>query len=349
MGGMFSFRFSSFGRNGMARRKGFTLIELLVVIAIIAILIGLLLPAVQKAREAAARAQCMNNLHQLGIACHNYQSTYGHLPQGMDIQGVGEIVYLLPFFEQDNQYKLFSFRPQTYALWYQDPLNRPASTGSSTIPRPPAVYGGEANIKTLLCPSVPPAVTVLMMVDYLNAGSDYPSGGKAGHVFSSYPGGLVLNHCNYIGSGGYIGVGYCNANGLQGYTGMFVYNDSRSLANVPDGTSNTYLFGEYAGGVNNWGGSGGIPNGLSTGSMMAGFQYTGFTFANDGVDANLCGNTDIMNNANSCWGSFSSAHTGNLILFCFADGHVKPIFKGISWFTNVCLSGYAEGVVVTDQ
>jgi prepilin-type N-terminal cleavage/methylation domain-containing protein/prepilin-type processing-associated H-X9-DG protein len=136
-------------------RNAFTLIELLVVIAIIAILIGLLLPAVQKVREAAARSTCQNNLKQMGVAVHNYESAYQYLPtsgKGIDASAAGingvnfdvnsTFTQLLPYVEQEAAYRLFN-------------LIYPYNASTAVTAAPTNRQGAQTQIKTFLCPSNP--------------------------------------------------------------------------------------------------------------------------------------------------------------------------------------------------
>src|SRR5262245_14953607 len=125
----------------LRRDRGFTLIELLVVIAIIGVLIALLLPAVQKVREAANKTQCANNLKQLGLAMHNYQVAHGGFPPGRGNRtGTNTelhscVPFILPYIEQEGLHKLYDF---TKAC--DDPANLAAT---------------QTPLKILICPSVP--------------------------------------------------------------------------------------------------------------------------------------------------------------------------------------------------
>ena len=135
----------------MRRRSAFTLVELLVVIAIIGILIGLLLPAVQKIRSAAARIECANNLKQIGLALHNYHDTKGSFPYGKSPSYPGwwprwsTHSQILPFLEQDNLYKLLDFTLPPYVG--QD------STNGCPNPTNPNMAACMTPLKVFHCPA----------------------------------------------------------------------------------------------------------------------------------------------------------------------------------------------------
>src|SRR5262245_6750042 len=127
-------------------RIAFTLIELLVVIAIIAVLIGLLRPAVQKVREAANRMSCQNNLKQLGLAMHNFQNTYGKLPYARSGGGQNRhtwAVLILPFIEQDN----------LHTMWKTPITGVNQTDGYNNMTSAPMQAAREAQVKTYFCPS----------------------------------------------------------------------------------------------------------------------------------------------------------------------------------------------------
>lgn len=319
------------------RRHGFTLIELLVVIAIIAILIGLLVPAVQKVREAAARSQCENNMKQIMLAALNYESTYKKLPSGSDAQGTGVLVYLLPFLEQSPAFTNWSFKPTTYALFYQDPQNRPASTSSNTIPRPPVLYGTEPQPPVFLCPSAPQPssyATVFMMANIGTAGTDYPAAAGSGLLGSSCPGCIVLGRTNYLGMGGY----WSPSSNPQN-VGVFTWQSKVRMTSISDGTSNTIGFGEIVGINNAWNGGGGIGAGPTGQAWAMGFMYSG------------CGSptANAENIAFTGYYWFGSDHTGGATNMAFVDGSVRQVSPAINFATYVYLSGYMDGqIAATD-
>jgi prepilin-type N-terminal cleavage/methylation domain-containing protein len=312
----------------MNRRTGFTLIELLVVIAIIAILIGLLLPAVQKVREAASRAKCLNNLKQLALAAHNYHDVNEHFPGATYLysvsampptQGYTVFVSLLPFLEQQNLYNIWNFA---------DPrLNGATSTSPAA-----------AVLPVLICPSD------------LILQNPYPA---------PKPPGSQWGITSYGGNGGSQMYPVAAGDGMffpVGPASLPVRSAVR-IADVTDGLSNTLLFGERyhrdpsfdalvaagtGGGSDKiagygwWGsfGTGAVTD--VTESAFAPLNYLVGSLATDPTTA--------VNMRINAWGS---GHT-NGANFARADGSISFIVNGIPQAVLLLLAQRADGQVIPD-
>jgi prepilin-type N-terminal cleavage/methylation domain-containing protein/prepilin-type processing-associated H-X9-DG protein len=295
------------------RRPGFTLIELLVVIAIIGILIALLLPAVQKVREAANRTKCQNNLKQMALALHNYHDTNGRFPSGVD-QGVGNFlsfhVYLLPYLEQNNLYNQFNFGQH-----YDSPSN--LALGLVLVPN-------------YRCPSA-----IQLTTEY---GSGEWSGGEP-----------TLTH-HYYGVAGPLGTNpqtgqpyeFLPTNqGNEATQGLLGLGTTTRLTDVTDGTSNTLLLGEMSWTKANyyrvW------TRGTYDDTSSPDRDTTCCRNVANPLRSTPYNGSDNANNT-----SFGSEHTGGGANFALADGSVRWVSADISMVTYRSLASYNGGEVISD-
>ena len=335
--------------NARRSRRGFTLIELLVVIAIIAILIGLLLPAVQKVREAAARMSCSNNLKQLGLALHSYHDQYQKLPPGAanDVApfGTGSSgwgsswkVYILPFIEQDNIFRRWQFQ---------------SSSGYSNGNNMALV--NRVTIKPYRCPSSP-------LPDFYATSEN----GGAILMFSSYTGVAGATTASPT-----VTVTECcdGGSGIASGSGILFVNSQVTMTGISDGTSNTLLVGEQSNHLRNAAGqpvpgnSGAItsqgPHGWTMGSNNGGVgapnvrafnvSTTRWQINQRGLDGGGA-NGSSANGTNRNAGAnipFSSGHSGGANML-FADGSVRFMTDATTLETLQGLSTRANNEVLSN-
>jgi prepilin-type processing-associated H-X9-DG protein/prepilin-type N-terminal cleavage/methylation domain-containing protein len=302
------------------RRSGpaFTLIELLVVIAIIAILIVLLLPAVQKVRESAARAQCLNNLHQIVLAAHGYHDAYGHFPGNSQDEGGWDWNYqknrrswswlarLLPHLEQANLYAAAGIDTNTF-LQSQAYL----TTG----------------LPVFFCPS-DNAITLNPSTNRANLqGVPIATSNYKGVTGDSWAYGTYVNHAN-------LGDGLVTGNGLFTRGDNLSPRSPKRLGSIKDGTSNTFMVGEDIPEIN----------------AHCAWPYANGSLGTCAIPPNVMKNptTGLPYEPYNDWPyiySFRSRHPGGLN-FAFADGSVRFISDTIPLTTYRALATINGGEVV---
>ena len=337
-----------------SKRRAFTLIELLVVIAIIAVLIGLLVPAVQKVREAANRMTCTNNLKQIAIAALSYESANSTLPPGGFMGGTntgtygsypgataGPLAAMLPYLEQEAVFKKlpsnlfldpaktpgYSVAPWAYGT-------APYSTDGNQTGPPP---GSEATIKTFICPS--DNVTTLLSssvggsIDVFAPGDDCSGQFNAASFCIDYFYDLTGTFAprqpgasNYVGCAGGLGSYSGRADTTYYlYPGIYYLKSVTRLSDILDGTSNTLAFGES----------------LAGNGQNRNFHATWMAGGGMAVAWGLPSDFSVAN-----WYQYSSKHPG-VVVFAFQDGSVKGLRTSVSTLTYRLLAGRADGQAVT--
>lgn len=320
------------------RRRGFTLVELLVVIAIIGILIALLLPAVQAAREAARRSQCSNSLKQIGLALHNYHDTHRVFPPGgLGVNGAAWTVFILPYLEQKPAYDKMVFGDHT--SW--------SMQGDGGIPNRNWAICNDLRVPMLNCPSSPLPTTRARTTDGATQGLGAPTS-------------ITYQLINYVGIGGVVidpttGVltGASGTYGTVNTTGILHGASKTRFADILDGTSNTIMVGEQG----NWtenidvrscNHDGGAWMGLRSGNNPLSFSWSlNMTWIRYRINEpkRTAAIGDGFQTGYTANNALTSAHPGGVQVLR-ADGGTNFLSETINFNTLLRLGHKSDGLVV---